>query len=72
MMTDAQEREFLIRLAPIWLACRWRIMGGSLEEPWWPKPDLANDIRGELDYAFEMRLLCAEVLQCKGITNAKI
>lgn len=55
------EHEFLIRLAPIWLACRWRLMGHSLTGKHWPKPDLAFDLLGQHDYAHEMRLLCAEV-----------
>jgi hypothetical protein len=57
-----QEREFLIRLAPVWLACRWRIMGHKLTNVGrqWPAPDLVNDLLGCHDYAAEMRLLCAE------------
>ena len=53
------EREFLIRLAPIWLACRWRVMGHGLIGKW-PKPDLAFDLLGMCDYAEEMKLLCRE------------
>lgn len=59
-MTIAHEREFLIRLAPIWLACRYRVLGDSLSGKGWPKADLAFDLLGMLDYAHEMRLLCAE------------
>ena len=54
------EREFLISLAPIWLACRFRLCGGKLSGHW-PKPNVENDLLGCLDYAYEMRLLCAEV-----------
>lgn len=54
------EHEFLIRLAPIWLACRWRIMGNPLIGHW-PKQDLAFDLLGMCDYALEMKLLCSEV-----------
>lgn len=55
------EREFLIRLAPIWLACRWRLFGGKLRGRHWPKADVGNDLLGMHDYAFEMKLLCEEV-----------
>ncbi len=54
------EQEFLIRLAPIWLACRWRIMGHSLRGRRWPAPDIAFDFLGCNDYAHEMRIVCAE------------
>jgi hypothetical protein len=54
------EREFLIRLAPIYLACRYRVFGHPLYGKGWPKTDLAFDLLGMLDYAHEMRLLCAE------------
>lgn len=55
------EREFLIRLAPVWLACRWRLFGHPLrKQDGWPEADLGNDLLGCLDYAAEMRLLCAE------------
>ena len=54
-----KELEFLIRLAPVWLACRWKIMGHSLYR--WPHgSDLAFDLMGCQDYAAEMRLLCQE------------
>jgi len=55
------ENEFLISLAPIWMACKWRLMGHRLHN--WPvaPPDLQYDLLGMLDYAAEMRLLCAEV-----------
>lgn len=53
------EREFLIRLAPVWLACRWKIMGNTLHA--WPHgSDLAYDILGCYDYSEEMKLLCEE------------
>ena len=54
------ERMFLIRLAPIWFACRWRVMGHSLRGRW-PKVDLANDLMGMMDYATEMKLVCKEL-----------
>jgi len=54
------EREFLIRLAPIWLACRWRVMGH------WPQTDLAFDLLGMLDYQMEMKLLCEDVKRRLG------
>lgn len=56
------ERELLIRLAPIWLACRWRICGNSLHGAHWPKPDLSFDFLGCNDYSREMVLSCKEVL----------
>lgn len=55
------EREFLIRLAPVWLACRWRVLGNRLRGKGWPTPDLRNDLLGCTDYREEMRMLCAEV-----------
>lgn len=60
-MSRKAEHEFLICLAPIWLACRWRVMGHPLAGKHWPKPDLAFDLLGCVDYAHEMRLLCEEV-----------
>jgi hypothetical protein len=54
------EREFLIRLAPVWLACRWRIMGGRLRGRNWPKPDMANEFLGCNDYGREMKIVCNE------------
>lgn len=53
------QREFLIRLAPVWLACRYRLMGGALVGSW-SKPDIAFDLLGMKDYGCEMGLLCAE------------
>jgi hypothetical protein len=58
------EREFLIRLAPVWLACRWRIMGHALRGRW-PAQDLAFDLLGCCDYGSEMRLLCYNVSWCR-------
>ena len=59
------EQEFLIRLAPVWLACRWKIMGRPLHR--WPhKSDLVFDLLGLIDYANEMRLLCQEVKCAKS------
>ncbi len=55
------EHEFLIRLAPVWLACRFRIAGGVLVGRNWPKPDWCFDMLGARDYGAEMKLLCAEV-----------
>ena len=52
------EHEFLIKLAPIWLACRWRVMGHKLRGKAWPKQDLRNDLLGCTDYAAEMREIC--------------
>ena len=64
-MPPESEREFLIRLAPIWLACRWRIMGGRLMRDWAkvanPAGQMAFDFLGMKDYGIEMRLLCAEI-----------
>ena len=61
-MRNQFEREFLIRLAPVWLACRWRIMGNALTSHGrkWPTSDLANDLLGIVDYQNEMRLVCQE------------
>lgn len=60
-MPPETEREFLIRLAPVWLACRWKLFGGELrKQDGWPKPDALNDLLGLVDYAAEMRLVCAE------------
>ena len=54
------ERNFLIRLAPVWLACRWRVMGHGLIGKGWPKPDLAFDLLGMMDYASEMKIEAQE------------
>lgn len=59
------EREFLIRVAPIYLACRFRVMGGRLIGKW-PKSDLALDLLGMVDYAAEMRLVCGEAKEDEG------
>jgi len=63
MTTPSFEREFLIRLAPVWLACRWRAMGHGLVNVGrqWPRSNLAFDLLGCHDYAAEMRLLVEEV-----------
>lgn len=53
------EHEFLIRLAPVYLGARWRVMGHGLIGHW-PKPDLAFDLLGMVDYGLELKLLCAE------------
>jgi len=55
------EQEFLIQLAPIWLACRFRVMGHQLSGRNWPKSDLAFDLLGCCDYAAEMKLVCEEM-----------
>lgn len=61
-MTREQEREFLIRLAPIWLACRWKVLGRQLRG--WPyRTELAFDLLGCYDYGREMALLCSESLK---------
>ena len=53
------QREFLIRLAPVWLACRWKIFGHQLWN--WPfGSDLEYDLLGLNDYGQEMCLLCRE------------
>lgn len=58
------ERQFLIRLAPVWLACRWRVMGHQLNSIGrkWPASDLAFDLLGMVDYQHEMRLICEQRL----------
>jgi hypothetical protein len=57
---------FLKRLAPVWLACRWRVMGHSLtsHNRKWPKADLAFDLLGMIDYTAEMRIVTQEAGQC--------
>lgn len=56
------EREFLIRLGAIYLACRYKVMGGKLAGYHLAKSDLAYDLLGMLDYAAEMRLICQQRL----------
>lgn len=67
LMSDEEEREFLIRLAAIWLACRLAVMGGTpLIDQHKPVRDfssLAWAMLGCVDYGCEMRLLCAEILR---------
>lgn len=61
MATDYRtfERELLIRLAPVYMACRWKVMGHRLRN--WPfGSDLSFDLLGMHDYGGEMRLLCEE------------
>jgi hypothetical protein len=53
------EHEFLIKLSPIWLACRWRVMGNPLYGRHWPKPNLSFALLGMCDYSAEMRETCA-------------
>ena len=62
MNSRAFDREFLCRLAPIWLACRFRLMGGKLIGKHWPRPNMENDLLGCMDYAAEMRLVLIEVI----------
>ena len=50
------ESPFLMRLAPVYLACLWRAMGHGLIGKCWPKQDLANDLLGMHDYSWEMDL----------------
>jgi len=59
-ISKEREREFLLRLAPVWLACRWKVMGHRLSG--WPhgSDDLAYDLLGCHDYAAEMALLVRE------------
>ena len=68
-MTPELEHEFLIRLAPVYLACRWRVMGHSLSGRCWPKPDLAFDLLGLHDYGFEMRLLMDEAISLDSLRD---
>lgn len=73
-MRAEQEREFL-RMAGVWLSCRLAVMGGTPLErdddqdkavathrPVVDFRSLAWAMLGCVDYAFEMKLLCAEVL----------
>jgi hypothetical protein len=61
-MPSRFEREFLIQLAPVYLACRWRVMGHGLIGRDWPKPELSFDLLGMVDYSAEMLLAAREVL----------
>ena len=74
-MPPATEREFLIRLAPLYLACRLAVMGGCPMIPQHrPVRDFASlgwPLVGMIDYAAEMRLLiseerAAEVTPCRN------
>ena len=58
----AFERDFLKRLAPTWLACRWRVMGNELTgwKVWAGGQHLEGDLLGMCDYGLEMKLLCEE------------
>lgn len=53
------EREFF-SLAKWMLACRLRVMGGSVNGIWDPGGGLEGALLGYLDYAGEMELLCKE------------
>ena len=57
------ENMILIRLAPVYLACRWRVMGHGLVGKNRPKPDLSFDLLGMTDYEEEIRLQCREQLR---------
>lgn len=63
-MGITQEREFLIRLGAVWLACRLAAMGGT---PLLPQHRPVRDmdtlgwaLLGCHDYGWEMRLMCRE------------
>jgi hypothetical protein len=63
----ATEKEFLVRLAAIWLACRLSVMGGTPEDipqcyPVRDMPSLAWAMLGCVDSAYEMKLICKEEL----------
>ena len=58
------ERDFLLRLAPVWLGCRARVWGHQLG-PGWPPLNLEYDLLGLVDYKIGMQLLCEEVLNDK-------
>ena len=58
------ERDFLRRLAPVYLACRARVFGHQLG-PGWPPLNLEYDLLGMSDYGIGLKLLCVEVLKCK-------
>lgn len=61
MTRKAFERDFLRRLAPVWLSCRaltwWGFRGRMMT-----KADLEFALLGMTDYAIGMQLLCEEVL----------
>lgn len=62
MTQKVYEREMLIRLAPVWLACRWKLMGHEMVG--WPHgSDMAFDLLGCMDYRAEMRLVSAQRLR---------
>jgi hypothetical protein len=61
-MTLPWEREFL-KLAAVWLACRWTVLGGQIPACPWALGGLAFQLLGMSDYKDEMRLLIEE-LQC--------
>lgn len=64
-MRPEQEREFLVRLAAIWLGCRLAVMGGTpgikAHRPVRCMHTLGWAMLGCVDYAAEMRLMLAEV-----------
>jgi hypothetical protein len=69
-MPPDDEREFLVRLAAIWLACRLAAFGGT---PLIPQHKPVRCVRtlewallGCTDYGEEMRLLAAEHLERLG------
>jgi hypothetical protein len=59
---QAFEHEFLIRLAPNWFRCRLQVMGHPIPH-WKYGNDLGYALLGMVDYAAEMKLLCAEHLK---------
>ena len=62
------EREFLIRLAPVWLAARWNVIHKRHAASLTPKrrhAAMAFDFLGMVDYAAEMRLMCKEARNVK-------
>ena len=56
------EREFL-KLAAVWLACRWTVLGGQIPGSVESRGPLEYQLLGMSDHAWEMRLLLNEVSQ---------
>jgi hypothetical protein len=61
------EREFL-KLAGVWLACRWTVLGGQIPGCVEARGPLELQILGMVDHAWELRLLIEE-LTCKPIST---
>jgi hypothetical protein len=55
--TTEREREFF-RAAAWMLAWRLRVMGGRLDRPGEPPNDLAKDLAGMAEWAWEMQCIC--------------